>query len=93
MPVWNRRTWSIQPSMALVLCLRAIFPPICPRATTGPHESGLTMSTMRFLTMLMPCVTLEVAAVRSGLLPRPGGTATTAVVRTIETQKLGRELS
>jgi hypothetical protein len=47
---------------------------------------------MRFLTMPMPRVKLEVAAVRSVLLPRPGGAATTAVVRTIETQKLGREL-
>jgi len=27
------------------------------------------------------------------LLPRPGGVATTAVVKTIEMQKLGRELS
>ena len=79
--------------MVLVLCLRAIFPPIYLRVTTGPQESGLTMSTMRFLTMPMPRVTLEAAAVRSVLLPRPGGVATTAVVKTIEIQKLGRELS
>ncbi len=76
--------------MVLVLCLQAIFPPIYLRVTTGPQESGLTM---RFLTMPMPRVTLEVAAVRSVLLPRPGGAATTAVVNTIETQKLRRELS
>ncbi len=79
--------------MVLVLCLRAIFPPIYLRVATSPQESGLTMSTMRFLTTPMPRVTLEVAAVRSVLLPRPGGVATTAVVKTIETQKLGRELS
>ena len=79
--------------MVLVLCLRAIFPPIYLRVTTGPQKSGLRMSTMRFLTMPMPRVMLEVAAVRSVLLPRPVGVATTAVVRTIETQKLGRELS
>ncbi len=79
--------------MVLVLCLRAIFPPIYLRVTTGPQESGLMMSTMRFLTMPMPRVTLEVAAVRSVLLPRPVGVATTAVVRTIEMQKPGRELS
>ncbi len=78
--------------MVLVLCLRAIFPRIYLRVTTGPQESGLMMSTMRFLTMPMPRVKLEVAAVRSVLLPHPGGAATTAVVRTIETQKLGREL-
>ena len=79
--------------MVLVLCLRAIFPPIYLRVTTGPQESGLMMLTTRFLTMPMPRVKLEVAAVRSVLLPRPVGVATTAVVRTIETQKLGRELS
>jgi hypothetical protein len=38
-------------------------------------------------------VTLEATAVRSVPLPRPVGAATTAVVRTIETQKLERELS
>ncbi len=79
--------------MVLVLCLRAIFPPIYLRVTTGPQESGLTMSTTRFLTMPMPRVMLEVAAVRSVLLPLPVGVATTAVIRTIEMQKLGRELS
>ena len=79
--------------MVLVLCLRAIFPPIHLRVTTGPQESGLTMSTTRFLTMPMLRVKLEVAAVRSVLLPRPGGVATTAVVKTIEMQKPGRELS
>ena len=79
--------------MVLVLCLRAILPPIYLRVTTGPQESGLTMSMTRFLTMPMPRVTLEVTAVRSVLLPRPGGVATTVVVKTIEMQKLGRELS
>ncbi len=79
--------------MVLVLCLRAILPPIHLRVTTGLQESGLTMSKTRFLTMPMPRVTLEVTAVRSVLLPRPGGVATTAVVKTIEMQKLGRELS
>ena len=79
--------------MVLVLCLRANFLPIYLRVTTGPQESGLTMSTMRFLTMPMPRVKLEVAAVRSVLPPLPVGAATTAVVRTIEIQKLGRELS
>ncbi len=79
--------------MVLVLCLRAIFPPIYLRVTTGPQESGLMMSMMRFLTTPMPRVTLEAAAVRSVPLPRPAGAATTAVVRTIETQKLERELS
>ena len=68
--------------MVLVLCLRAIFPPIYLRVTTGPQESGLMMLTTRFLTMPMPRVMLEVAAVRSVLLPRP-----------VEMQKLGRELS
>jgi hypothetical protein len=79
--------------MVLVLCLQAIFPPICLRATTGPQESGLTMLMMRFLTTPMLRVTLEATAVRSVPLPRPVGAATTAVVRTIETQKLERELS
>ena len=79
--------------MVLVLCLRAIFPPIYLRVTTGPQESDLAMSTMRFLTTPMPRVMLEVAAVRSVLLPLPVGAATTAVVKTIEMQKLGRELS
>ncbi len=79
--------------MVLVLCLRAIFPPIYLRVTTGPQESDLMMSMMRFLTMLMPRVGLEAAAVRSVLLPRPAGAATTAFVRTIEMQKPGRELS
>jgi hypothetical protein len=51
------------------------------------------MLTMRFLTTPMPRVTLEAAAVRSVPLPRLVGAATTAVVRTIEIQKLGRELS
>ncbi len=93
MPEWNRRRWSRQPSMVLVLCLRAIFLPIYLRVKTGPQESGLMMSTTRFLFMPMPRAMLEVAAVRSVLLPRPVGVATTAVVRTIEMQKLGRELS
>jgi hypothetical protein len=79
--------------MVLVLCLRTILPPISLRVTTGLQESGLTMSKTRFLTMPTPRVKLEAAAVRSVLLPRPGGVATTAVVKTIETQKLGRELS
>ncbi len=79
--------------MVLVLCLRAILPPTYLRATTGLQESGLRMSMMRFLTTLMPRVMLEVVAVRSVLLPRPGGAATTAVVKTIEMQKLGRERS
>ncbi len=81
-----------QPSMVLVLYLRTILPPIYLRATTGLQESGLTMSKMRFLTMPTPRVTLEVVAVRSVLLPRPGGVATTAVIKTIEMQKPGREL-
>ncbi len=51
------------------------------------------MLTTRFLTMPMPRVMLEVAAVRSVLLPLPVGAAKTAVVKTIEMQKLGRELS
>ena len=51
------------------------------------------MLTTRFLTMPMPRVMLEVAAVRSVLLPLPVGAATTAVVKTIKMQKLGRELS
>jgi hypothetical protein len=93
LPEWNRRRWSRQPSMVLVLCLRAIFLPTYLRVTTGPQESGLMMLTTRFLTTPMPRVTLEVAAVRSVLPPRPVGAATTAVVRTIEMQKLGRELS
>jgi hypothetical protein len=79
--------------MVLVLCLRTILPPISLRVTTGLQESGLTMSKTRFLTMPTPRVTLEAAAVRSVLLPRPGGVATTAVVKTIEMQKPGRELS
>ncbi len=79
--------------MVLVLCLRAIFLPIYLRVTTGPQESGSMMSTTRFLTTPMPRIMLEAAAVRSVRLPRPVGAATTAVVRTIETQKLGRELS
>jgi hypothetical protein len=79
--------------MVLVLCLQAIFPPIYLRVTTGPQECGLMMLTTRFLTMQMPRVMLEVAAVRSVLLPLPVGAATTAVVKTIEMQKLGRELS
>ena len=79
--------------MVLVLYLRAILPPIYLRATTGLQESGSTISKTRFLTTPTPRVTLEAAAVRSVLLPRPGGVATTAVVKTIEMQKLGRELS
>jgi hypothetical protein len=79
--------------MALVLCLRTILPLISLRVTTDLQESSLTMSKTRFLTMPTPRVKLEAAAVRSVLLPRPGGVATTAVVRTIEIQKLGRELS
>jgi len=93
LPAWNRRTWSSQPSMVLVLCLRAIFLPTYLRVTMGPQESGLMMSMTRFLTTPMPRVTLEAAAVRSVPLPRLVGAATTAVVRTIEIQKLGRELS
>jgi hypothetical protein len=69
------------------------FSAIYLRVTTGPQESGLMMSTMRFLTTPMPRVMLEAAAVRSVPLPRLVGAATTAVVRTIETQKLGRQLS
>jgi hypothetical protein len=70
-----------------------ILPPISLRVTMGLQESGLTISKTRFLTTPMPRVTLEAAAVRSVPLPRPGGVATTAVVKTIEIQKLGRELS
>jgi len=79
--------------MALVLCLRTILPLISLRVTTDLQESSLTMSKTRFLTMPTPRVKLEAAAVRSVLLPRPGGVATTAVVKTIEMQKPGRELS
>jgi hypothetical protein len=79
--------------MALVLCLRTILPLISLRVTTDLQESSLTMSKTRFLTMPTPRVKLEAAAVRSVLLPRPGGVATTAVVKTIGIQKLGRELS
>ncbi len=42
------------------------------------------MLTTRFLTMPMPSVKLEVAAVRSVLPPLPVEAVTTAVVRTIE---------
>jgi hypothetical protein len=79
--------------MVLVLCLRTILPLIFLRVTTGLQKSGSTMSKTRFLTMPTPRVKLEAAAVRSVLLPRPGGVATTAVVKTIEMQKPGRELS
>ena len=79
--------------MVLVLCLRTILPLISLRVTTDLQESSSTMSKTRFLTMPTPRVTLEAAAVRSVLPPRPGGVATTAVVKTIEMQKLGRELS
>jgi hypothetical protein len=79
--------------MVLVLCLRTILPLISLRATTDLQESSSTMSKTRFLTMPTPRVKLEAAAVRSVLLPRPGGVATTAVVKTIEMQKPGRELS
>jgi len=79
--------------MALVLCLRTILPLISLRVTTDLQESSSTMSKTRFLTMPTPRVKLEAAAVRSVLLPRPGGVATTAVVKTIGMQKLGRELS
>jgi hypothetical protein len=79
--------------MVLVLCLRTILPLISLRATTDLQESSSTMSKTRFLTMPTPRVKLEAAAVRSVLLPRPGGVATTAVVKTIGIQKLGRELS
>jgi hypothetical protein len=79
--------------MVLVLCLRTILPLISLRVTTDLQESSSTMSKTRFLTMPTPRVKLEAAAVRSVLLPRPGGVATTAVVKTIEIQKLGRELS
>jgi hypothetical protein len=79
--------------MVLVLCLRTILPLISLRVTTDLQESSLTMSKTRFLTMPTPRVKLEAAAVRSVLLPRPGGVATTAVVKTIGMQKLGRELS
>ena len=79
--------------MALVLCLRTILPLISLRVTTDLQESSSTMSKTRFLTMPTPRVKLEAAAVRSVLLPRPGGVATTAVVKTIGIQKLGRELS
>ncbi len=79
--------------MVLVLCLQTILPPIYLEATTGLQESGSTISKTRFLTTPTPRVTLEVAAVRSVLLPCPGGVATTAVVKTIKIQKLGRELS
>jgi hypothetical protein len=78
--------------MVLVLCLRTILPPIFLRVTTGLQESNSTMSKTRFLTTPTPRVKLEAAAVRSVLLPRPGGVATTAVVKTIEMQKPGREL-
>jgi hypothetical protein len=79
--------------MVLVLCLRTILPLISLRVTTDLQESSSTMSKTRFLTMPTPRVKLEAAAVRSVLLPRPGGVATTAVVKTIGIQKLGRELS
>jgi len=79
--------------MVLVLCLRTILPLIFLRVTTDLQESSSTMSKTRFLTMPTPRVKLEAAAVRSVLLPRPGGVATTAVVKTIGIQKLGRELS
>ena len=79
--------------MALVLCLRTILPLISLRVTTDLQESSSTMSKTRFLTMPTPRVKLEAAAVRSVLLPRPGGVATTAVVKTIEMQKPGREPS
>ena len=79
--------------MVLVLCLRTILPLIFLRVTTDLQESNSTMSKTRFLTMPTPRVTLEEAAVRSVLLPRPGGVATTAVVKTIEMEKPGRELS
>jgi hypothetical protein len=79
--------------MVLVLCLRTILPLISLRVTTDLQESSSTMSKTRFLTTPTPRVKLEAAAVRSVLLPRPGGVATTVVVRTIEMQKLGRELS
>jgi hypothetical protein len=79
--------------MVLVLCLRTILPLISLRVTTDLQESSSTMSKTRFLTTPTPRVKLEAAAVRSVLLPRPGGVATTAVVKTIEMQKPGRELS
>jgi hypothetical protein len=79
--------------MVLVLCLRTILPLISLRVTTDLQESSSTMSKTRFLTMPTPRVKLEAAAVRSVLLPRPGGVATTAVVKTIGMQKPGRELS
>jgi hypothetical protein len=79
--------------MVLVLCLRTILPLISLRVTTDLQESSSTMSKTRFLTTPTPRVKLEAAVVRSVLLPRPGGVATTVVVRTIEMQKLGRELS
>jgi len=47
----------------------------------------------RSLTTPMLRVMLEATVVRIVPLPRPVGVATTAVVRTIETQKLGRGLS
>ena len=78
--------------MALVLCLRTILPLISLRVTTDLQESSLTMSKTRFLTTPTPRVKLEAAAVRSVLLPRPGGVATTAVVKA-RSQKPGRELS
>ena len=78
--------------MVLVLCLRTILPLISLRVTTDLQESNSTMSKTRLLTMPTPRVKLEAAAVRSVLLPRPGGVATTAVVKTIEMQKPGREL-
>jgi hypothetical protein len=73
--------------MVLVLCLRAIPPPIYPRVTTDPRERGLTMLTMRSVTTPMLRVTLEAAAVRIVPLPRLAGAEMTAVVKTIETQK------
>jgi hypothetical protein len=45
------------------------------------------------MTPSMLYVMLEATAVRTVPLPRPAGAATTAVVRTIETQKPERELS
>ena len=78
--------------MVLALCLRTILPLIFLRVTTDLQESSLTMSMTRFLTTPTPRVKLEAAAVRSVLLPCPGGVATTAVVKTIEMEKPGREL-
>ncbi len=77
--------------MVLVLCLRAIFP--LPEGHNGSSGERLNDVNNEISDHAEASRHAGGSGGQERAAPPPGGAATTAVVRTIETQKLGRELS